>query len=339
MTALNKYQKLEGTGLWRETPQAQRREVVVAFGDASLILSDPRTGIALSHWSLPAVTRLNAGGAPAIYAPDPSGDETLELDDPTLTGAIETVRGALAAARPKPGRLRFGVTAGVFAALTLLAVVWLPGALVRQTAEMVPNSKRAEIGRQALADVTRLTGLPCATPLGLGAAARLSDRLFGPGQAQILILRDSPRPSAHLPGGLILLSRSLVESPDSPQVAAGHALAEQTRAAAQDPLVPVLTHAGLPATLRLLTSGTLPEGALSGFAETLLTSAPAAIPDAALLEAFAAAGVATAPYARAVDPTGVEGQALIAEDPFRDTLAPPLMSDEDWVSLQAICQG
>lgn len=339
MTALRKYQKLEGTGLWRETPEAQRREVVVAFGDATLILSDPRTGIALSHWSLPAVTRLNPGGIPAIYAPDLSGDETLELDDSTLMGAIDTVRDALAAAQPRPGRLRGGVVAGGLAVLGLLAVFWLPDALVRQTASMVPVSKRAEIGRQALADVTRVTGLPCAAPLGLAAASHLSDRLFGAEKGQILILRNAPRPASHLPGGLILLSRSLVETPDSPQVAAGFALAEQARADLLDPLVPVLRHAGLGATLRLLTSGTLPPAALAGYAETLLTEAPGAVPDETLLEAFATAEVAAGPYARAVDPSGATVAPLIEEDPFRDTLAPPLISDEDWVSLQAICQG
>jgi hypothetical protein len=42
MTALKKYQKLESSGLWRDAADAQRREVVVAFGEASLILSDPR---------------------------------------------------------------------------------------------------------------------------------------------------------------------------------------------------------------------------------------------------------------------------------------------------------
>ena len=61
MTALKKYQKLESPGLWRDAPEAQRREVVVAFGEASLVLSDPRTGSALSHWSLAAVHRLNPG--------------------------------------------------------------------------------------------------------------------------------------------------------------------------------------------------------------------------------------------------------------------------------------
>jgi hypothetical protein len=229
--------------------------------------------------------------------------------------------------------------AGVLAVLGVLAVVWLPDALVRQTASMVPESKRAEIGRQALADVTRVTGLPCAEPLGLTAASHLSDRLFGAGKGQILILRDAPRPSTHLPGGLILLSRSLVETPDSPQVAAGFALAEQARADLLDPLVPVLRHAGLGATLRLLTSGTLPAAALSGYAETLLTEAPGPVTDTSLLAAFTAAQVAAAPYALAVDPSGATVQPLIDGDPFRDTLAPPLLSDEDWVSLQAICQG
>ncbi len=339
MTALRKYQKLEGMGLWREAPEAQRREVVVAFGDASLILSDPRTGVALSHWSLPAVMRLNPAETPAIYAPDLSGDETLELDDPTLMGAIETVRGALAAARPKPGRLRSGGVVAVVLVLSALAVFWLPDALVRQTAEMVPDSKRTEIGRQALSEVTRVTGMPCADPLGLRAASHLSDRLFGPGRGQILILRDGLRPASHLPGGLILLSRDLVEAPDGPQIAAGYALAEQVRAQMQDPLVSVLHHAGLLATLRLLTSGTLPAGSLDGYAETKLTRTPEPVPDQTLLAAFTEAKVPSGPYALALDPTGATVRPLIDGDPFRATLAPPLLSDEDWVSLQAICQA
>jgi hypothetical protein len=69
MTALKKYQRLESPGLWRDTPEAQRREVVVAFREASLVLSDPRTELALSHWSLPAVERLNPGTLPALYGP------------------------------------------------------------------------------------------------------------------------------------------------------------------------------------------------------------------------------------------------------------------------------
>jgi hypothetical protein len=338
MTALKKYQKIEASGLWRATPDAQRREVVVAFGDASLVLSDPRSGDALTHWSLPAVTRLNGQGSPALYAPDAGGDETLELDDPTLVAAIETVRGALAAGRPRPGRLRALAVAAGLALAAGLAVLWLPGALTRQTAGMLPDPTRAAIGRLALADLTRLTGLPCAAPLGLQAAARLSDRLFAPGPGQILILRDSPRPAVHLPGGAILLARGVVETPDGPEVAAGYALVEAARAKLEDPLVPLLRHAGLMATLRLLTTGTLPPEAVAGYGEVLLTRPPLPVPDAALAAAFADRGIPLAPYARAIDPAGASTAALLAADQATHGLR-PVLPDGDWISLQSICQG
>ena len=69
MTALKKYQRLECFGLWRATPHDQRREVHVRFGDATLILIDPKSGTALSHWSLPAVEQLNRGTFPPVFAP------------------------------------------------------------------------------------------------------------------------------------------------------------------------------------------------------------------------------------------------------------------------------
>ena len=58
MTALPEYQRLECSGLWRDGPGAQRREVIVAFGDATLVIADARSDRALAHWSLPAVLRL-----------------------------------------------------------------------------------------------------------------------------------------------------------------------------------------------------------------------------------------------------------------------------------------
>ncbi len=340
MTALKKYQKLEGPGLWRETAEAQRREVVVAFGDASLVLSDPKTGSALSHWSLAAVRRINPGEEPAVFAPETgSMTETLELEDATLIGAIETVRGAIDKARARPGRLRGVVLGGGILAIGLLAVFWLPQALIAQTASMVPASKRLEIGRMALADLTRLTGMPCADPLGVKAAGRLAERVLGAGNGTILFLRDGLTSATHVPGGFILLSHSLVEDHDGPEVAAGFALAERMRATSADPLIPILRHAGLIATLRLLTSGTLPEGSVSGYAEAALTLPQEPVRDERLLAEFEAASLASSPYAYALDPTGESVLGLIEADPFRDRAPPPLLPDGDWISLQAICEA
>lgn len=339
MTALKKYQRLESPGLWRETPEAQRREVIVAFGDTSLVLSDPRTAIALSHWSLPAVRRINPGATPAIYAPDETELETLEIEDATMTGAIETVRGAVARARARPGRLRSVLWGGGALILGAVVVFWLPEALIAQTAAMVPMAKRVEIGRMALADVTKLTGLPCAEPLGVEAAAQLSQRVLGAGGGQILIVPEGVTQAASLPGELILLNRAVVEQADGPEVAAGFALAERSRALAQDPLVPLLEHAGLLSTVRLLTTGFLPEGAVDGYAREFLVTPPAPLPDEPLLAVFEAAGVSSAPYAYALDPTGETTLGLIEADPMRGKTPTPLLPDGDWISLQAICQG
>ena len=339
MTALKQFQKLESPGLWRDAPDAQRREVVVAFGEASLVLSDPRTGSALSHWSLPAIRRINTGATPALYAPDAeNAAETLEVEDQTMIGAIETVRGAIARARARPGRLRGAIIASLALGALLLAAFWLPKALITQTAALVPASKRAEIGRLALADVKRVTGIPCAAPLGVLAANRFAERILGPGGGQVLFLRDGIRSAEHLPGGLFLLSRHLIEDQDGPQVAAGFVLAESLRAEAADPLVPILQHAGLLATLRLLTTGTLPQRAVAGYAETMLAAPQPAVPDEPLLARFRQATIAASPYAYVRDPGGESVLNLIEADPYRADTPPALMPDGDWISLQAICR-
>jgi len=158
MTALRKYQRLECGGLWRETPQDQRREVLVHFGEATLVLSDPKSGTAISHWSLPAIQRVNKGEEPPVFAPGPDASESLELSDPDMIAALGAVRHAVQAARAKPGRLRGVLLSGAAAAVVLVGVIWLPGALVRHTASVVPLAQRADIGQRALDDLTRVTG-------------------------------------------------------------------------------------------------------------------------------------------------------------------------------------
>ena len=77
-TAFEKYQRLEASALWRETPEAQRREVIISIGDASLLISDMQDR-PLSHWSLTAVERANPGKTPAIFIPGGDDSESLEL--------------------------------------------------------------------------------------------------------------------------------------------------------------------------------------------------------------------------------------------------------------------
>lgn len=340
MTALNKYQRLECSGLWRDSPQRQRREVRVQFGEATLILSDPKSETAVSHWSLPAVERVNPGANPAVFSPGPGSDETLELADPDMIAALEAVHSAVLAAIPRPGRLRAVLFGGVTLAILGLGLFWVPRAMVAHTAAVVPSAKRADIGQRVLDDLTRLTGAPCDNQLGLRALAGVAERVFGPVDTPILyVLPNGVDQPLILPGDVIVLPRKLAESSAGPEALAGAALVENLRETARDPMVPLLEFVGLRATFQLLTTGDLPEAALQGYGEALLRATPQPVPDATVLAAFEAAQIPATPFALAVDSEGKMTAGLIEGDPYKGLSPTPLVPDDEWVALQAICTG
>lgn len=330
-------------GLWRISAAAQLREVVVALRDATLILSDPRTGMALTHWSLPSIERLNEGEAPALFTAgrleDGSPAEVLELQDPDMVAAIEIVHVAIIRRQPHPGRLRGVVVVGVLTAVACLGVLWLPGAMIRHTASVLPDSTRVQIGKMALQDVVRLTGSPCDADLGRRALGTLALHLSNEGVGEIAVVRDGVAETRGLPGGLVLVNRKLVEGVEDPEVLAGYVLAEAVRSEVNDPVVPLLRHAGLLATLKLLTTGVLSPDTVALYAESLLKM-PQTAPEAdRLLERFGQARLSSTAYARAIDPSGESTLALIDADPFKGTSPAAILEDNDWVALQGICAG
>ncbi len=301
LTALKQYQRLECAGLWQDAPDAQRRDVVVSIGETSLVMRDPRNEMVVAHWSLPAVARQNGHAMPAMYQPGPDTSETLELSDPDMIAALETVKKAIMSARPQPGRLRGAIL--LFAGILVGGgvVAWLPDALRDHTASVVPPSVRAEIGQMAYDDITRLTGAPCTEPQAQAALAGLAGRLTNALSPPILlVLRQGLQVPGELPGDIILLPPTLITAEDGPQALASAVAAEIAQAAATDPLLPILAHAGLRATFTLLTTGALPPEALHGYGEGFLQMRP----------------VVPAPVAALPD---------------------PLMADADWIALQAIC--
>ncbi len=339
MTALHEYQRLECTGLWRDAPESQRRDVLVSFGDASLIIRELPSERALSHWSLPAVVRRNPGRMPAIFAPGPDMVEELEIDDESMIAAIAKVHAIIARRRPHPGRLRGAFLAGVAAAIGAAALFWLPGALIRHTASVLPASTRADLGQAILQDVIRLTGQPCNAPEGREALARLGQKLLGP-DGRLVVLPEGLATALHLPGKIVAIGRPLVEGEEGPEVAAGYVLAERTRAETTDPVPDALRFGGLSASIHLLTSGNVPGAAFHGYGERLLKATPQPVDPEALLARFRAAGVSAAPYAYALDKTGETTLPLIEADPFASTPPPgPLIDDNDWVALQGLCGG
>ncbi|WP_282158184.1 hypothetical protein [Shimia thalassica] len=336
MTALEKYERIEATGLWRVSSEEQRRDVIVSIGDASLTITDTQDK-PLAHWSLPAVRRLNPGEFPAIYAPDGDLDETLELssEETEMVEAIEKLRRAINRRRPRPGRLRF-VSIGLSSlALVGLAVFWLPEALRSHAISVVPESKRQEIGGQLLQQTQRLTGPPCADVIASPSLTALGTRLDVP---NLVIVRAGVHTARALPGGTVLLNRAIVEDYEDPEVAAGYIIAEKVHAKTNDPLRQLLDSSSILTSFRLLTTGGIPTDTLKDFAEEIVVdpSASPAIED--ILAGFEKYQVRTSPYAYAVDPSGESTLELIEADPFV-TSPNPVLSDGQWVALQSICGG
>ena len=335
MTALKEYERLEAAGLWRASPEDQRRDVIVSIGDATLTITDIRDQ-PLAHWSLAALERLNPGQYPAIFHPYGDPGETLEFaeDETAMLDAIEKVRQAIEGARPHPGRLRSVSLLGSLALIAALLVFWLPGAMMRHTVSVVPEIKRKAIGQALLGHIERVSGQACSTPETVPILARLAERT---GARQVVILRSGVTSSLHLPGGIILLNRSLIEDHEDPAVAAGAVLIERARAQAKDPLAEVLTSGGILASFRLLTTGKLDRKSLDHYAETMVSAARPEIPEELALAIFAQAAIPSTPYAYAMDITGEKVLGLIEADPMAGRSLEPVLNDRDWVQLQNIC--
>ncbi len=336
MTALSKYERLESTGLWRESLEAQRRDVHIAFGNASLIIKD-HTDTALTHWSLPAIQRQNPGQRPALFVPGSDSNEELEIDDPTMIDAIEKVRRTIERRRPKAGRVRVAVLLSIVTVIAALGLFWLPGAMTRHTVSVVPDSKRQAIGLDLFRHVESLTGQSCHAARGSAALNRLAARVLGRSDRSVRVMRDMARDWADLPGGLLLISRRVVEDHDIPDVAAGYLILADMYQDQRDPLSEVLNHAGTRATLTLLTTGEVSDEVLKAYASDLLVQSPSDVETAEILDRFEVAKVPSTPFAYARDITGETVLPLIEADPFRGEPTPSLLSDADWVSLQDIC--
>lgn len=336
MTALKQYERLEALGIWRESPEAQRREVIVSFGDATLVIFDEHATKPLAHWSLAALVRRNPGKRPAVFSPSAEPGEELEIEDETLITAVEKVQSALERRLPHPGRLRGYLGAALAVAAVAGALAWLPGALVEQAARVAPAAKRSEIGRAILADMARITGTPCHSTGGDEALLTLADRL--PGRDQIVVVPRQLTTARSLPGNLVAVGRNTIAGAATPEAIAGMVLVHELAERETDPLLDFLKWAGVRASARLLITGALPEGAIAGYGRVLLETPPAPLAPEKVLTAFAQAGISSTPYAFAVDPSGETTLPLIEGDPFMGSPAPrAILDDARWIALQDIC--
>ncbi len=341
MTALKEFEKIEATAIWRADEDAQRRDVIVTLGDATLTLFDMQERV-LAHWSIPAIARANPGELPAVFHPDGDPGETLELgeDSDLMIDAIEKLRKAVERRRPHPGRLRLTSALVMVGAIAALGVFWLPDAVRHQTMAALPEVKQREIGAQIVDAAARFTGAACHATAPDRALRKIANRLFSGTASTIVVVPDGLQDVIALPGNHFVVGRALVEDYETPEVLAGFLMAERFRSESGETSIrAVLEQGGLFDNLRLLTTGTLPDSVANTYAELLLSQTRTPLIGPEVLPAFSAAKVSSRPYAYAVDVTGETTLHLIEADPMAGKSPPAILSDSEWVELQGICEN
>ncbi len=333
MTALKEYQRLECQGVWRPSLDDKRMNVIVSIGDATLIMYDYNDQ-PLSHWSLPALLRLNGKTRPALFAPGIDSEEELEISDDSMIDAIERVQRAVERRSPRQRRPRFFLVVAALLALLALGIIWLPETVVNHAAAVVPDAKRIELGERLLAHIQHASRRPCHTSAGTAALGRLHNRLLGDRSGRLVVIPNGVAQTNHLPGGLILIDPSLIEDQEAPDVVAGYVIAEAIRADSRDAVVRMLERAGLVAAFRLLATGDVTENVLFAQAGALLSQPAQPVDPEALLARFRAARISIRPYAITVNAPDGDVLEPIKDDPVGDR---PALSDADWVNLQRIC--
>ncbi|MGB0661072.1 MAG: hypothetical protein ACPGNV_12965 [Mangrovicoccus sp.] len=339
MTALSQYQRLESPGIWHESPTSQRRDVYVSFGEATLVIKD-QTDMALSHWALAALVRLNPGKTPAIYAPSPDDTERLELDDPDMIEALETVRRAMARAEPHSGRLRMISVIVVLTLVLLSAIRWMPGIVADHTAEVLPISTRQTIGREILTALEPYMGRSCRDRAGIQALGQLSARLLGDENWDIRVLPSGRAEVIALPGRILALPAELLTAHPDAQVVAGHILWATSLSEHRAPLLELTQAVGPRANIGLLSTGQIGDAALARFAKILAVEGNRGeVEIDPLILKFKAAGLSTRDFAMDLGGSHPLYAPLIAQDPFPEGTPRQLMTDRGWLTLQGICES
>lgn len=334
-----KFVRLEAPGYWRQNIEKPGRHVAVHLGDTSITLYS-KSNVALGHWSLHGIRRIDGGGSPAIYAVDSSETEVVEISDETMIDAIEQWQNEKAAA---PKKFKFPVR-GAVAALLALAVAaaiahFAPREGPRLVASFVTPSSREKIGERLFESLKPELARHCESEEGADALKKLAARLYPEDRVEIKIVDGLEPESAHLPGGTIVIDKGLLTRHDGPEAVAGHVLLEHLIMAENDPVARLIDKAGLPAAPNIVFESLIEDELLLDFFRSMQAEPRPPVAPEELLEQFRASGFSSTPFGLTFEGNREVADAAVESDPFKNATYQPLLSDGDWIRLQGICDA
>lgn len=331
MTALKKYERLESLGLWRAHLTSEPREVIVSFGNATLVMTDLHER-PLQHWSLVGMQIIGEDEAGVVYSMTDDGDESLVIRDAVMNKAIaEVARGTVQVA-PK-SRDQRGNGAGwiwivIFALLLLGLGAGVPLGARALATRMMPPEQAQEVGQRMALLLMEGRGAPCRSTAGTRVLDGLAERIDPDSNARVRVLALGAAPVAAMPGHTILLDRTAIETAASADEVAGLV----ALGLAAEPIARFFEASGPLAGFRYISSGRIADASLHRAANAAL-----ALPKEAQVERAAAllrrAGLDAGSLETALTRAGAPRQAM-ASGEIDGTSA---FSDVEWRAVQAIC--
>jgi hypothetical protein len=339
MTALTQYQRLEATGIWRKSAEAQRLDVIISIGESSLVITDINEK-PLAHWSLAALAVVQSKDGNKLYHPDGDPGETLELgsNENEMAKAIEKVMKAVDRRRPKPGRLRIFSLASILIVILGLSIFWLPAALRDYTQKIIPEVREQEMGKAVFNEFISFVGAPCSRELGIIALDKFSSNL-GLVEYSFYIVPSETIEAIHLPGKIIVISKALVEDFDDPDVVAGHILAQIQREAKSNALDELMKQMNNIEIIQFLLGKSPDASTLREFSKDWIIKKQLDIDLEILMNEFNKRAISALPYSYAIDVTGQNTQIMINSEKISQKVRKPSLDDSAWLALQTICGG
>ena len=339
MTALTQYQRLEATGIWRKSAEAQRLDVIISIGESSLVITDINEK-PLAHWSLAALAVIQSKDGNKLYHPDGDPGETLELgsNENEMAKAIEKLMKAVDRRRPKPGRLRIFSLASISIVILGLSIFWLPAALRDYTQKIIPEVREQEMGKAVFNEFISFVGAPCSRELGIIALDKFSSNL-GLEEYSFHIVPSETIEAIHLPGKIIVVSKALVEDFDDPDVLAGHILAQIQREAKSNALDELMKQMNNIEIIQFLLGKSPDASTLREFSKDWIIKKQVDIDLETLMNEFNKKAISALPYSYAIDVTGQSTQFMINNEKISQKVRKPSLDDSAWLAMQTICGG
>ena len=264
MTALDRYTRLEALGQWREAPEQDPQEVVVSFGNATLVLSDLNE-IPLCHWAMAATSRMSLEGSKAVYTPDTEGFETLEIDDAEMVEAIAQVSRAAVTVNRRTPWLRWVflmILVSIIAAISYVTPTLLRDQALRMTS--------LESARKMGTDMVATLGVKICREARADAARELfQSRVFPDGRTLLVIANNQPQVSV-FPGGVILIGGNTLQNIQTPNELAD--LVTALAAENETSVARLFEASSLRELFEYITSGTLSKSRLADAANSIINA-------------------------------------------------------------------